>query len=53
MRTTLVLKNGYRFRDTILDENSEELVLNDCKLGRTIVNKSSIAARSDEVAGNE
>jgi len=47
MRTTLILKNGYRFQGTIIEETDAELVLNECKLGHTVVNKSSIAARSD------
>lgn len=47
MRATVVLKNGFRFRGKILEETETELILDDIKLGKTTLNKSSIAARSD------
>ena len=47
MRTKLILKNGYRLQGSILEENEAKLVLNEIKLGKTVVDKSSIAVRSD------
>ena len=53
MQTTLILKNGYKFSGTILEENQTELIIDDIKLGRTTVDKGSISARSDKEGGNE
>jgi len=47
MRTKLILKNGYRLQGNILEETETKIVISEIKLGRTIVDKSSIAARSD------
>ena len=47
MRTKLILKNGYKLQGSVLEETEAKLVLDEIKLGRTTVDKSSIAARSD------
>ena len=47
MRIFIVLKNGFRFQGNVLSETETELVLDEIRLGKTTVNKSSIAARSD------
>lgn len=50
MRTTLILKNGYKFSGTILEENETELIIDEIRLGKTTINKASISVRSDQEA---
>lgn len=47
MRTTVILKNGYRFRGKILEETDTILILDEIRLGHTTINKASISVRSD------
>ncbi|MFA6269006.1 MAG: hypothetical protein WCW13_03505 [archaeon] len=47
MKTQLILKNGFHFRGKIVEETTYDLVINDRKLGRTVVSKDIIAVRSD------
>ena len=48
MKTVLILKNGYKFSGTILKETQTTLILNETKLGKTTIDKSSISVRSDQ-----
>jgi len=48
MNTTIILKNGYRFRGTILEETETTLIINETKLGKTTIDKGSISVRSDQ-----
>lgn len=48
MQTTLILKNGYKFTGTILEENETQLTINETKLGKTTIDKASISVRSDK-----
>lgn len=50
IRTTLILKNGYRFTGQIVEETETTLIINEVKLGRTEIDKGSISARSDQEA---
>ena len=47
MRTKLILKNGYKLQGNVLEETESKLFIDEIKLGRTTVDKSSIAVRSD------
>jgi len=51
MQVTLILKNGYRFTGRLLEENENTITIDDRKLGKTTVDKASIAAKSEEEAG--
>ncbi len=48
MQVTLILKNGYRFTGELLQENENSVTINDRKIGKTIIDKASIAARNEE-----
>lgn len=47
MRVQLVLNNGFRFQGRIVEENDTQLVLDEVRLGKTIINKSAIVVRSE------
>ena len=47
MRTQLILKNGYKLQGNVLEETETKLVLDEIRLGRSVIDKSSIAVRSD------
>lgn len=51
MKTTLVLKNGFTFRGTIISETDAKLFIDEIKLGITEIDKTSIAARADKEEG--
>lgn len=53
MEVTLLLKNGYKFRGLVLKETEKELIIDEIKLGKTTVDKSCIAARSERGADSE
>lgn len=48
MRTILILKNGYKFSGTILEETETMLIIDEIKLGKTTVDKGSISVRSNQ-----
>jgi len=52
MQVTLMLKNGYRFRGTILEETETHLIINDVKDGRTAISKDMIAVRTENGGGS-
>ena len=47
MKLIIVLKNGYRFSGTLIEENEKELIIQDIKVGRTTITKESISAKSE------
>ncbi len=47
MTTTVILKNGFRFQGKVIEETDSSLVLDEIKLGHTVIDKASIAVRSE------
>jgi len=47
MQTMIILKNNYKFSGKILEENATHIIIDEVKLGRTTICKSSISVRSD------
>jgi hypothetical protein len=46
MTTIVVLRNGFRFQGKLLRESDSELVLDEIKNGKMVIEKESIVARS-------
>ena len=47
MKIQLILKNGFRFQGTLLSETDSTLIIDEMKLGKTTIDKTSIIARSE------
>jgi len=47
MKVMLVLKNGFRYSGKLLEETETQIIIADIKLGKTTIEKDSLAARSE------
>jgi sRNA-binding regulator protein Hfq len=48
---TLILKNGFKLSGDIISDDLEYLILQEKKLGRSVINKSAIAVRCQDSRG--
>jgi len=53
MRCFLILRNGYKLQGRVLHESASELIIDEIKLGKTTIDKTSIAVRSDRECDDE
>ena len=48
MKTMIIIKTkGFKYSGNIISEDSDNLIINDIKLGQMTISKSEIAVRSD------
>ena len=53
MRTTVTLKNGFRYQGEMISENDRVIEIDDIKLGLIEITKDDISVRTKQVRRNE